>query len=90
MFQKCPKKVEEDSDVLRDDKEFEEINKKVRINQHKFQRKNGVPVFLKAGAGDKALFFLTVGLSILGLVGTFEFIYSMAFPTSKEPGEPED
>lgn len=65
------------------DKEFLEFKRK----QQRFQIKDGVPVFLKGGGSDKVLFFATAALAGLGLVGTFEFIYIMAFPIIKKESE---
>jgi hypothetical protein len=61
------------------EKEFSECCKKLKLEQLKFQKNDSVPVFLKGGAFDKILFLTTMGLSGLGLIGTFEFIYKKAF-----------
>jgi hypothetical protein len=72
-------------DKLQDDnnrieKEFFESFKQLKLQQLKFQQNNCVPVFLKGGNFDKFLFLTTLGLSGFGLIGTFGFIYNMAYP----------
>ncbi|XP_073822398.1 cytochrome c oxidase subunit 7A-like 2 [Musca autumnalis] len=48
-------------------------------NMEKFQAKNTLPVFLKGGPVDKALFGLTVGLCGVGLLGILHMVYSLGF-----------
>lgn len=41
------------------------------------QQADGIPVHFKRGARDKILFFITVGLTVVGLAGCAEFVYSL-------------
>lgn len=47
------------------------------------QAVNDLPVFLKGGPADKALFGITVGLCGLGLVSIVHMIYTMGFTKKK-------
>lgn len=65
--------------------------KKMKANQLKFQQDDNLPIFLKGGPFDKFLFLSTLALAGLGLVGTFEFVLSRAFPKKIEQKvEPEE
>lgn len=57
--------------------------------QRHFQQDNGVPIFLKNGASDQALFYLTIGLAGLGLVNVAAYIYHSAFPSKHTEGHME-
>jgi len=48
--------------------------------QKKFQVDDGVPVHLKGGTMDIVLYYVTLAMLAVGLAGSFEFIYSQAFP----------
>ncbi|KAF2359865.1 Cytochrome c oxidase subunit VIIa [Trinorchestia longiramus] len=52
---------------------------KVRKNYEKFQVNNGVPIHLKGGAVDYALYSLTLTINLVGLVMMGDFFYRMAF-----------
>ncbi|XP_037912098.1 cytochrome c oxidase subunit 7A1, mitochondrial-like [Hermetia illucens] len=48
-------------------------------NMQKFQAKNDLPVFLKGGPFDRALFGTTMVLCGIGLVSIVHMIYTMGF-----------
>ncbi|XP_017771626.1 PREDICTED: cytochrome c oxidase subunit 7A1, mitochondrial-like [Nicrophorus vespilloides] len=48
--------------------------------QSKFQIDDGVPSYLKAGFGDKALFALTAGLVTIGTGWGFSTLWVMSAP----------
>ncbi|KAI8129977.1 hypothetical protein FF38_04656 [Lucilia cuprina] len=48
-------------------------------NMKIFQAKNDLPVFLKGGPADKALFGLTVGLCGIGILSILQMVYSLGF-----------
>ncbi|KAM7351339.1 cytochrome c oxidase subunit 7A-like 2 [Cochliomyia hominivorax] len=48
-------------------------------NMKLFQAKSDLPVFLKGGPADKALFGLTMGLCGLGILGILQMVYTMGF-----------
>ncbi|BFF96027.1 cytochrome c oxidase subunit 7A1 mitochondrial [Drosophila madeirensis] len=48
-----------------------------------FQAVNDVPVFLKGGPIDKALFGITAGLCGIGLISIVHMIYTMGFAKKK-------
>ncbi|XP_030384502.1 cytochrome c oxidase subunit 7A1, mitochondrial [Scaptodrosophila lebanonensis] len=52
-------------------------------NMKTFQAANDLPVFLKGGPVDKALFGITVGLCGIGLVSIVHMIYTMGFAKKK-------
>ncbi|XP_037821784.1 cytochrome c oxidase subunit 7A1, mitochondrial [Lucilia sericata] len=48
-------------------------------NMKIFQAKNDLPVFLKGGPADKALFGLTVGLCGIGILSILQMVYTLGF-----------
>lgn len=60
-----------------------------KMKQQKFQKDDGLPVFLKAGMRDKVLYFTTLGLAGAGLVGSFHYIIRYANNGNK-PKEASD
>ncbi|XP_055638781.1 cytochrome c oxidase subunit 7A1, mitochondrial-like [Toxorhynchites rutilus septentrionalis] len=56
----------------------------LRKNMQIFQAKNDLPVFLKGGPVDKALYFTTVALCGLGLLGIIRYVYSAGFASKKK------
>ncbi|XP_023307020.2 cytochrome c oxidase subunit 7A1, mitochondrial [Lucilia cuprina] len=48
-------------------------------NMKIFQAKNDLPVFLKGGPADKALFGLTVGLCGIGILSILQLVYDLGF-----------
>ncbi|XP_059614518.1 uncharacterized protein LOC132260432 [Phlebotomus argentipes] len=57
--------------------EMKEAFRKFKEKQKKFQKNDGLPVFLKAGLRDRILFGLTVGLAMLGLGLQVKFYTSL-------------
>ncbi|XP_055919555.1 cytochrome c oxidase subunit 7A1, mitochondrial [Eupeodes corollae] len=55
------------------------LDEKLAANYKKFQAPNGVPVFLKGGPADKALFGLTMALCGLGLINIVKMTYDLGF-----------
>ncbi|XP_044732973.1 cytochrome c oxidase subunit 7A-related protein, mitochondrial-like isoform X1 [Chrysoperla carnea] len=45
-----------------------------------FQRKDGLPVFLKGGPVDKVLFGLTMSLCAVGVALSFKVYYDLSYP----------
>lgn len=72
------------ADTIRLEKEISESHQKFKNLQLKFQKNDGLPIFLKGGQSDKALFLTTMALSGLGLFETFRFIIGKAFKTKVE------
>lgn len=54
--------------------------KAFKAKQRHFQKDDGLPIFLKNGASDRALFYLTLGLACFGLINVAAYIYQSAFP----------
>lgn len=52
----------------------------MRRKYEHYQKADGIPVYLKNGASDKALLGLTLLLSVTGLANGYYTILSMAFP----------
>ncbi|XP_065357612.1 cytochrome c oxidase subunit 7A1, mitochondrial [Calliphora vicina] len=48
-------------------------------NMKLFQAKSDLPVFLKGGPADKALFGLTMGLCVIGLMSIVHMTYTLGF-----------
>uniref|UniRef100_A0A1B0DMS6 Uncharacterized protein n=1 Tax=Phlebotomus papatasi TaxID=29031 RepID=A0A1B0DMS6_PHLPP len=51
--------------------------RKFKETQAKFQKDDGLPVFLKAGMRDRALYLSTLALAVLGVAMQFKFYYSL-------------
>jgi hypothetical protein len=62
------------------EREITEELRTLKLKQQKFQKNDGLPVFLKGEAFDKILFVTTMGLAGLGVVSSFGFIYVYANP----------
>jgi hypothetical protein len=45
-----------------------------------FQKKDGVPVYLKGGPLDKVLFGITVALCVIGTAASIQTLYVMSYP----------
>uniref|UniRef100_A0A182X7P4 Uncharacterized protein n=1 Tax=Anopheles quadriannulatus TaxID=34691 RepID=A0A182X7P4_ANOQN len=65
--------------VMISDKLPESLRKKMLT----FQAKNELPVFLKGGPADKALFGITVALCGVGLLGIAKLVYDLGFAKKK-------
>lgn len=57
------------------------------MKQAEYQKNDNVPVFLKGGTRDKILFYLTVSLAGLGVLGAFKFIWDKAQPPSMDEAD---
>ncbi|XP_023025937.1 cytochrome c oxidase subunit 7A, mitochondrial [Leptinotarsa decemlineata] len=51
----------------------------IQSMQKHFQMDNGEPVFLKKGFGDKALYQVTIALTIIGLGMSGHTLYQLTF-----------
>lgn len=58
--------------------EAEEEFRGFKLKQQQFQKDDGLPIFLKAGLRDKVLYYTTLGLAGLGLLGSFSYIIGYA------------
>ncbi|XP_047002061.1 cytochrome c oxidase subunit 7A-related protein, mitochondrial-like [Schistocerca americana] len=56
------------------------VPENLRRKMEHFQKRDGVPVHLKGGPMDRALFGLTVALCAIGLFESFRFYYIMSTP----------
>lgn len=56
----------------------------IRKAFEKFQRDDGVPVYLKSGVSDVLLFRFTAIMVIIGFVQSVHQAYTMAFPAKKK------
>ncbi|VVC89949.1 unnamed protein product [Leptidea sinapis] len=59
------------------------LSPKIREKQQRFQKEDGVPVFLKGGAFDVILYRFTMFLCVAGLVGVGHTVYIHAIPQNK-------
>lgn len=60
------------------EKEATEEFREFKMKQQKFQKDDGLPIFLKAGLRDKVLYYTTLGLAGLGLISSFSYILGYA------------
>lgn len=51
--------------------------RKFKETQAKFQKDDGLPVFLKAGMRDRVLYLSTLAFAVLGVAMQFKFYYSL-------------
>lgn len=66
------------------EKEAAEDFREFKMKQQKFQKDDGLPIFLKAGLRDQVLYYSTLGLAGLGLIGSFTYIIGYANGWYKE------
>jgi hypothetical protein len=45
-----------------------------------FQKKDGVPVYLKGGPVDKVLFGITLALCVYGTAASLQMLYVLSYP----------
>ncbi|XP_031619979.1 uncharacterized protein LOC116338703 [Contarinia nasturtii] len=50
---------------------------KLKADQKLYQKPDGIPIHFKRGARDKILYYITLSLVGVGLVGCAEFVYSL-------------
>ncbi|KAL1381846.1 hypothetical protein pipiens_013304 [Culex pipiens pipiens] len=62
----------------------DKIPDSLRKSMQTFQAKNEIPVFLKGGPADKALFLTTVALCGIGILGVLRFVWSAGFASKKK------
>lgn len=62
----------------------DKLPESLRKSMQTFQAKNELPVFLKGGPMDKALYLTTVALCGIGLLGIARFIWSAGFAEKKK------
>lgn len=56
------------------EKEVAEEFREFKMKQQKFQKDDGLPIFLKAGLRDQVLYYSTLGLACLGVASSFVYI----------------
>lgn len=56
----------------------------IRKGFEKFQKNDGVPVYLKSGLSDVLLFRFTALMVIVGVVQSFHHLINKAFPSKKK------
>lgn len=64
---------------------FGKVPERLKQLQIKFQKPDGVPIHLKGGPMDKGLYFVTLGLCLVGVIGCMHTVYKFGFP--QKPSE---
>jgi len=54
--------------------------KKIKEKYAHFQIDDGTPIHLKGGPMDAILYYATLGLCGVGMIGVVEYIYRASFP----------